>query len=103
MTFVGHRCPGTWGSTPTARGTPSTPVQNQGDMFASQVLRKQHPSEARASSDTPRREVEATPMPLSSRSASTPKVQWWEGNKPMGIVPILCKPTFVFLPLLTRR
>jgi len=34
---------------------------------------KQHPSEARASSDTPRREVETTPMPLSSRSERTPK------------------------------
>ena len=34
---------------------------------------KQHPSEARASSDTPRREVETTPMPLSARSARTPK------------------------------
>ena len=70
-------------------------------------FRKQHPSEARASSDTPRREVETTPMPLSARSARTPKaLSRWEGKKTHHIVPSLCKPTFdVFcsFPLLARR
>lgn len=66
---------GTWDARATEVSRFRRDILKQTRMrtFQNDVSAQNHPSEARASSDTPRREVEATPMPLSSRSARTPK------------------------------